>query len=62
MIDYRHSQMYDEGDNVFTMNIKENENMIDEAGRYLSLESMNGNPGLSHWGYVPTEGNETNPA
>ncbi|XP_015601972.1 scavenger receptor class B member 1 isoform X2 [Cephus cinctus] len=54
--------MYDEGDNTVVMNIKKNENMTDEAGRYLSIESFNGSPGLAYWGYVDVEGNETNPA
>ncbi|XP_015601964.1 scavenger receptor class B member 1 isoform X1 [Cephus cinctus] len=55
-------RMYDEGDNTVVMNIKKNENMTDEAGRYLSIESFNGSPGLAYWGYVDVEGNETNPA
>ncbi|XP_012256013.2 scavenger receptor class B member 1-like [Athalia rosae] len=55
-------RLYDEGDNLMNMNIKKNENMTEEIGRYLSIESLNGNPGLSNWGYVPTEANETNPA
>lgn len=62
MLDYWYFQLYDEGDNLMTMNIKKNENMTDEVGRYLSLDMLNGSPGMSQWGYVPTEGNETNPA
>ncbi|XP_046615004.1 scavenger receptor class B member 1 [Neodiprion virginianus] len=54
-------RLYDEGNNLMTMNIKKNENMTDEDGRYLSIETLNGNPGLSNWGWVQTEANETNP-
>lgn len=53
--------MYDEGSNLFNMNIKQSKDMVEEKGRYLSIESMNGNPGLSHWGYVKEVGNETRP-
>ncbi|CAB0029574.1 unnamed protein product [Trichogramma brassicae] len=52
-------QMYDEGDNLINMNIKNRKDMINEVGRYLSIEMINGSPGLSNWGYVKTEGNET---
>ncbi|XP_012280921.1 scavenger receptor class B member 1 [Orussus abietinus] len=55
-------RMYDEGENVINMNVKKNENMTDENGRYLSIESYNGSPGLSNWGYVEEENNEPNPA
>jgi hypothetical protein len=43
------------------MNIKGNDDMVNEEDRYLSIESINGSPGLSHWGYVQVEGNETRP-
>ncbi|XP_034941123.1 scavenger receptor class B member 1-like [Chelonus insularis] len=54
-------RMYDEGDNVVTMNLQKNKNMSDENGRYLSIDKYNGSPGLSNWGYQEEEGNETNP-
>ncbi|KAJ8688359.1 hypothetical protein QAD02_024154 [Eretmocerus hayati] len=54
-------RMYDEGDNLVNMNIKENEDMTEEVGRYLSIESINGSPGLEKWGYVREEANETRP-
>ncbi|XP_014207887.1 scavenger receptor class B member 1 [Copidosoma floridanum] len=54
-------RMYDEGTNVINMNVKGNEDMLEERGRYLSIESYNGNPGLSIWGYVKEEGNQTRP-
>ncbi|XP_029040309.1 scavenger receptor class B member 1 [Osmia bicornis bicornis] len=54
-------RMYDEGDNTVFMNIAKNENMTDEDGRYLSVESYNGSPGMPQWGYQEEEGNETNP-
>lgn len=53
--------MYDEGDNLINMNIMNNDDMLEERGRYLSIESINGNPGLSNWGYVNVEANETRP-
>lgn len=53
--------MYDEGDNILNINIVGNKNMTDENGRYLSIETYNGSPGLLNWGYVNVEGNETNP-
>ncbi|XP_001600667.2 scavenger receptor class B member 1 [Nasonia vitripennis] len=52
-------RMYDEGENLINMNIKENEDMVEERGRYLSIESINGNAGLANWGYVNVEGNES---
>ncbi|XP_014227323.1 scavenger receptor class B member 1-like [Trichogramma pretiosum] len=52
-------RMYDEGDNLINMNIKNRKDMINEVGRYLSIEMINGSPGLSNWGYVKREGNET---
>ncbi|XP_072758180.1 scavenger receptor class B member 1 [Anoplolepis gracilipes] len=52
-------RMYDEGENIVTINLRKNTNMTDEKGRYLSIEKYNGSPGLAHWGYVETEGNET---
>lgn len=51
--------MYDEGENVINMNIKHNEDMTQEEGRYLSIESINGSPGLSNWGYVNERNNQT---
>ena len=53
--------MYDEGDNVVTMNIKNNPEMINEHGRYMSIDKLNGSPGLRHWGYVAQKGNQTRP-
>ena len=53
--------MYDEGDNVINMNIKKNKNMTEENGRYLSINTYNGSPGLSNWGYETPIGNETIP-
>ena len=50
--------MYDEGENIINMNIKGNDDMVDEVGRYLSLESINSSPGLSNWGYEAPEGDE----
>lgn len=53
--------MYDEGENTMLMNVKYNPDMKDDVGRYLSIEKLNGNPGLSHWGYVQEKNNKTNP-
>ncbi|XP_015123047.1 scavenger receptor class B member 1 [Diachasma alloeum] len=54
-------RMYDEGENVVNMNIRKSENMMEEEGRYLSIETYNGSPGLAHWGYTEPEANETVP-
>lgn len=54
-------RMYDEGDNTVLMNVGRNKNMTDENGRYLSIETYNGSPGMSQWGYREEEGNETYP-
>lgn len=54
-------RMYDEGNNVVFMNVGKNENMTEEEGRYLSIESYNYSPGMSQWGYTEPEGNETLP-
>ncbi|KAK9297159.1 hypothetical protein QLX08_009032 [Tetragonisca angustula] len=54
-------RMYDEGKNVVLMNIKKNKNMTEEEGRYLSIESYNGNQGLSYWGYREGEGAHIRP-
>ncbi|OAD57791.1 Scavenger receptor class B member 1, partial [Eufriesea mexicana] len=54
-------RMYDEGENIVFMNVGKNKNMTDEEGRYLSIESYNGSPGMSQWGYKEEEGNETHP-
>lgn len=51
--------MYDVGDKIMTVNLKKNADMKSEEGRYFSIERWNGSPGLSQWGYVDTEGNET---
>lgn len=53
--------MYDEGENLINMNIKGNDDMTKEEGRYLSIESINGSPGLSNWGYVKEGKNEIRP-
>lgn len=53
--------MYDEGENVILMNIGKNKNMTEEEGRYLSIQSYNGSPGMSQWGYREEDGNETYP-
>lgn len=53
------TQMYDEGENVINLNVKKNKNMTDENGRYMSIETYNGNPGLPQWGYNQEEGNQT---
>lgn len=52
-------QMYDQGEDIVTMNIRKNANMIEEKGRYSSIDKFNGSPGLAHWGYVETEENVT---
>ncbi|XP_011297796.1 scavenger receptor class B member 1-like [Fopius arisanus] len=54
-------RMYDEGENVVNMNIQKSKNMLEENGRYLSIETYNGSPGLPHWGYTEPETNETIP-
>ncbi|XP_043262677.1 scavenger receptor class B member 1-like [Colletes gigas] len=54
-------RIYDEGENVVFMNVEGNKNMTDENGRYLSIETYNGSPGLAQWGYNEPEGNETHP-
>jgi len=51
--------MYDEGENMVTINMQNNDNMTDEKGRYLSIDTYNGSPGLQQWGYVKEEGNKT---
>lgn len=53
--------MYDEGVNVINLNVKKNNDMVNEDGRYLSIEEYNGTPGLANWGYVTPKGNETIP-
>lgn len=52
-------RMYDEGENIVTINLRKNDNMLEEKGRYLSIDKFNGSPGLSQWGYVNTRDNET---
>ncbi|KAH0951798.1 hypothetical protein HN011_007991 [Eciton burchellii] len=52
-------RMYDQGENIVTVNLQKNDNMTDEKGRYLSIDKYNGSPGLQQWGYVEVEGNKT---
>ncbi|KYM93627.1 Scavenger receptor class B member 1 [Cyphomyrmex costatus] len=52
-------RMYDEGDNTVTVRLQKNANMVEEKGRYLSIDKYNGSPGMAQWGWVETEGNET---
>ncbi|XP_012221709.1 scavenger receptor class B member 1-like isoform X2 [Linepithema humile] len=52
-------RMYDEGENIVTLNLRKDVDMTIEKGRYLSIDKYNGSPGLAQWGYVGTEGNET---
>lgn len=54
-------RMYDEGTNTVTINILQSDDMVSEHGRYLSIDTYNGSPGLPHWGYVDVEGNDTRP-
>lgn len=54
-------RMYDEGNNKVRLNIKRKKDMLNEEGRYLSIESFNNQHGLSQWGYREPEGNETYP-
>lgn len=51
--------MYDEGENIVTIMLKKKADMIKEEGRYLSIDKYNGSPGMTQWGYVETEDNET---
>lgn len=51
--------MYDEGDNIVTLQTDKNADMKNEKGRYLSIDMYNGSPGLAQWGYIDTKGNET---
>lgn len=52
-------RMYDEGENIITMNIRKNNDTRNENGRYLSIDTYNGSPGLATWGYQEVVGNET---
>ncbi|XP_011870818.1 PREDICTED: scavenger receptor class B member 1-like isoform X2 [Vollenhovia emeryi] len=52
-------RMYDEGENIITVYMDKQANIMEEKGRYLSIDRWNGSPGLANWGYVETEGNET---
>ncbi|XP_035729802.1 scavenger receptor class B member 1-like isoform X1 [Vespa mandarinia] len=54
-------RMYDEGDNIININIRKNDDMRNESGRYLSIETYNGSPGLSNWGYRDEKDNKTYP-
>lgn len=51
--------MYDEGENIVTINLRKDADVMTEKGRYLSIDKYNGSPGLTQWGYVETKGNET---
>lgn len=51
--------MYDDGENIVTMNLRKNDKMLEEKERYLSIDKFNGISGLPQWGYVSTENNET---
>lgn len=51
--------MYDDGESIVTMVLRKNTDMKNENGRYLSIDKFNGSPGLAQWGYIETEGNET---
>lgn len=33
--------------------------MLEEKGRYFSIDKFNGSPGIPSMGYVEAEGNET---
>ncbi|XP_058806100.1 scavenger receptor class B member 1 [Phymastichus coffea] len=55
-------RMYDEGANVFNMISEPNGDLVTETGRYLSVDSINGNPGMEQWGYISEAHNKTNPA
>ncbi|XP_018057656.1 PREDICTED: scavenger receptor class B member 1-like [Atta colombica] len=52
-------RLYDEGENIVTINLQKNADMVEEKGRYLSIDKYNGSPGMAQWGYIETEGNET---
>lgn len=52
-------RMYDDGENIVTVNLQKKDDMLEEEGRYLSIDKYNGSPGMAHWGYIDTEGNET---
>lgn len=52
-------RMYDDGESIVTMVLRKNTDMKNENGRYLSIDKFNGSPGLAQWGYIETEGNET---
>ncbi|EFN79581.1 scavenger receptor class B member 1 [Harpegnathos saltator] len=52
-------RMYDEGENMVTLQLRKNDDMRNEKGRYLSIDKYNGSPGLAQWGYVDTLDNET---
>lgn len=52
-------RMYDEGENIVTMVLQKSTDIKNEKGRYLSIDKFNGSPGLAQWGYIETEGNET---
>lgn len=51
--------MYDEGENSVTINLEKKADMIEEKGRYLSIDKYNGSPGMAQWGWVETEDNNT---
>ncbi|KAI4487171.1 hypothetical protein M0804_005320 [Polistes exclamans] len=54
-------RMYDEGKNIININIRKNDDMRDENGRYFSIQTYNGSPGLSQWGYREETKNKTYP-
>ncbi|XP_015179933.1 PREDICTED: scavenger receptor class B member 1-like [Polistes dominula] len=54
-------RMYDEGENIVNINIRKNDDMRDENGRYFSIQTYNGSPGMSHWGYREETENKTYP-
>lgn len=51
--------MYDEGENIVTIITEKKADMVEEKGRYLSIDKYNGSPGMSKWGYIETEDNNT---
>jgi len=51
--------MYDEGENIVTLNLRKDADMMIEKGRYFSIDKYNGSPGFAQWGYVETKDNET---
>ncbi|KAI4487717.1 hypothetical protein M0802_011907 [Mischocyttarus mexicanus] len=54
-------RLYAEGENIVNINIRKNDDMRDENGRYFSIQTYNGSPGLSYWGYREEKENRTYP-